>query len=290
MNYCVNGVFETIQLDDHIPVGSDGRAKFATSQTNCLWPLFLEKASAKVYGAYWNIGGAGAPSRALNDLTGAPTEFFKTDKYSADELFNKIVDADKKKYIIVSPTLNDPNKLQKDKGIVAHHAYTIVGAYILGNEKVLKMRNPHGKNEWTGDWSDESSKWTPAYRKQVRMESNEDGTFYMPLHSFKRNFQEVSVCHYRPDYVKCSLKMEQFYLEGLKGFRIQIETPGNYYIAMNKPDERFEDVPKFEYTTMIMFKQKGENFEYVGGKAHSERDYYFQADLSAGAYLLFVRF
>ena len=94
VNYCVNGVFENIQLDDHIPVDKGGRAKFSTSPNNCLWPIFLEKAAAKVYGAYWHVGGAGAPSRALKDLTGAPNEFFKTKDHNADELYNRITDAD----------------------------------------------------------------------------------------------------------------------------------------------------------------------------------------------------
>lgn len=27
-------------------------------------------------------------------------------------------------------------------------------------EKLVKLRNPWGKGEWKGDWSDESYKWT----------------------------------------------------------------------------------------------------------------------------------
>lgn len=107
VNYCVGGVFENILLDDYIPVDQTGKAKFTTSKNNCLWPVFLEKASAKVYGAFWHIGGAGAPSRALKDLTGAPNEFFSSKNYDPDELFDKIIEADNKKFIMVAPTYSD---------------------------------------------------------------------------------------------------------------------------------------------------------------------------------------
>jgi hypothetical protein len=78
VNYYVGGILEVIKLDDAVPVGTtDEYAKFTTTPTDALWPMFLEKASAKVYGAYWNIGQGGTPSRALKDLTGAPTKIFK---------------------------------------------------------------------------------------------------------------------------------------------------------------------------------------------------------------------
>lgn len=77
-------------------------------------------------------------------------------------------------------------------------------------------------------------------------------------------------------------------MEGIKGFRINVNTPGEYYISMSKPDIRFTDVPELSYTTMIMFKKNGEDYEYIGGKLHIERDPFFIADLVPGDYILFV--
>lgn len=93
-------------------------------------------------------------------------------------------------------------------GIIPKHLYTVFSAYTLNGEKVIKLRNPHGKGEWNGDWSDTSSKWTPVLRKKVNMKNALDGTFYMPLDAFMSNFSEVGVCHYKPKYVYTSLKLE----------------------------------------------------------------------------------
>jgi hypothetical protein len=68
--------------------------KFCSSPTNCLWPIYLEKAAAKVYGSYWSLGGGGQTDTILKDLTGAPTERFKTEDHSEKELFEIIHAAD----------------------------------------------------------------------------------------------------------------------------------------------------------------------------------------------------
>lgn len=33
--------------------------------------------------------------------------------------------------------------------------------------QLLKVRNPWGKVEWLGDWSDNSDKWTPELIKEL---------------------------------------------------------------------------------------------------------------------------
>ena len=57
----------------------------------------------------------------------------------------------------------------KGDGIISGHAYSVVSLYEfeanLRIVRLLKLRNPWGRGEWTGDWSDSSSKWTPALRK-----------------------------------------------------------------------------------------------------------------------------
>lgn len=281
-------MFENIIIDDYIPVDEHERVRFTTTPNNCLWPIFLEKASAKVYGAFWHIGGAGAPSRALKDLTGAPNEFYKTKDHTGDELYDKVVDADTKEYIMVAPTHGDASKVQKDMGMIPWHAYTVIGAHTLAGEKVIKMRNPHGKGEWNGDWSDSSNKWTPALKRQVDMKDVEDGTFFMPIAAFMRNFQEIAVCHYRPKYVYTSLKLDAMYMRGIHAFRIGVTTPGDYYVSLSKPDIRFEDVTELTYTTMVLFKKNGDDYEYCGGKLHVERDPFFKANLQSGEYILIV--
>ena len=57
-------------------------------------------------------------------------------------------------------------------GLITNHVYTVINTAILrktnGSEiKLLKMMNIWGTNEWVGDWSDTSSKWTQEFKKEV---------------------------------------------------------------------------------------------------------------------------
>ena len=52
-----------------------------------------------------------------------------------------------------------------DHGLVLGHAYSLIEAVEVtdGNDqiqKLVKLRNPWGKHEWNGDWSDSSPLWT----------------------------------------------------------------------------------------------------------------------------------
>lgn len=50
-------------------------------------------------------------------------------------------------------------------GLISNHAYSIISAMEVmtdeGVVRLLKLRNPWGHKEWSGDWSDTSDKWTP---------------------------------------------------------------------------------------------------------------------------------
>jgi calpain-15 len=54
------------------------------------------------------------------------------------------------------------------------------------NEKLIKLRNPWGKESWTGEWSPKSEKWTDELRKKLNYYSSEkdDGIFFISLTDF----------------------------------------------------------------------------------------------------------
>lgn len=291
MNLCISGVYREFVLDGYFPVDKNEMLKFCHSKTGVIWPMLLEKAYAKAYGAYWNIGGAGAPCRALKDLTGAPTEFIKFKDHTDDEIFNKILTADKKNYIMVSPTKGNPNEVQTDMGMIPFHAYTVISALKVKGEKLIKLRNPHGKGEWKGEWSDSSPKWTKALRKKHKVEDAVDGTFYMPLKNFKRNFIEVAICHYIQKNILSQRELSPKDMIGMKAWKIHVGTAGEYYVGISQPDKKHVEVSETVYTTMIMFKcvnGSDQNLEYIGGKLYIERDPFFKNQLEPGTYLFFV--
>ena len=70
----ISGVWREITVDDFLPINCINNAcEFAFSRTeeDEVWLMILEKAYAKVYGAYEKIA-CGNLAYTLRDLTGAP--------------------------------------------------------------------------------------------------------------------------------------------------------------------------------------------------------------------------
>lgn len=51
--------------------------------------------------------------------------------------------------------------VESPPGIVKEHAYSLIGAYNINGTKLCKIRNPWGKTEYAGMYSDSSPLWTP---------------------------------------------------------------------------------------------------------------------------------
>ena len=57
------------------------------------------------------------------------------------------------------------------------------------------MRNPWGRGvEWKGDWSDNSTIWTPELKKQLGWTDAEDGLFFISLNDYISHYRATSVC------------------------------------------------------------------------------------------------
>ena len=57
------------------------------------------------------------------------------------------------------------------------HAYSVGGMYTVGDVQLVKLQNPWGKGEWTGDWSDKSALWEehPEVAEAVDFQKRDEG-------------------------------------------------------------------------------------------------------------------
>ena len=62
--------------------------------------------------------------------------------------------------------------------------------------RLLKIRNPWGFKEWTGDWSDKSSKWTTELKDELGYEDKEDGVFFISFDDYSQFFYITTICKY----------------------------------------------------------------------------------------------
>lgn len=202
-----------------------------------LWVPLLEKAYAKVHGSYRAISG-GHVAEAFLDLTGSPTVVY--DLHSQDFEPRRFW-ADLMRYRRRRLPMGCGTSASA-AGIVGMHAYSLldvrevrdvgVGFFrdqmergAMGNVsgftefdgtvRLLRIRNPHGKGEWRGDFSDGSDKWrqllahrgsrlgrdgdpcdgvppigsSPALERTMK----DDGTFWIDYDHFLMGFSNVDV-------------------------------------------------------------------------------------------------
>ena len=158
----IDGVWNVVILDDYIPCSKRSKKPlFANPKGNELWAILLEKAWAKVNGGYINTV-AGNASEVIECLTNFPYEYNSIENSDREELWGKILHASKNDYIMT--TALPPREGATDSGLVVGHEYTLQWGKEVELDgqvvRLLKIRNPWGSINYTGDWGKDSSLWT----------------------------------------------------------------------------------------------------------------------------------
>uniref|UniRef100_U3KA85 Calpain 14 n=1 Tax=Ficedula albicollis TaxID=59894 RepID=U3KA85_FICAL len=197
------GEWIDVVVDDRLPVNEVGELLFVSSvYKNVFWGALLEKAYAKLYGSYEDLQ-IGQVSEALVDFTGGVNTRIKLAEAPPD-LWNILTRATYSRSLMGCQTHVGTTKVLKN-GLVAGHAYTVTGIRKVtcqyGPENLVRLRNPWGKIEWKGDWSDSSYKWELLSPKEkiLLRKKKEDGEFWMSLRDFKIHFVDLVICKLTPD-------------------------------------------------------------------------------------------
>lgn len=299
----INGSWRRYIIDDYLPVnrGSNSLA-FSRTEENEMWVTLIEKAYAKAYGGYWNIVG-GDPVHALRDLTGAPYDRI-SDFSNPDVVWNKLKKANDQQYMMTCFTKNTQITEEKhDTGIVSGHAYSILDVRkytdVHGNEqKLIQIRNPWGKFEWNGDFSDRSPLWRPE-DKHLYIEEEDDGLFWMRVEDFVRHYQGVGLLAIKPDYRSNAIKLKQTSQANKSVARLIVDEssvgPNGYcetFISVDQADSRTVQEDGYQYSyirlTIGRIDKEDEEIEFVDTMLSPERSIFSCKKLSPGEYIILV--
>lgn len=243
--FCHDGLWRTFSVDRKVPFMKTGKKAgheaFACCKDNVAFGPLIEKAYAMMYGSYMSLHG-GQVEEALFDLTGCPTEQIELTEYTEkDILWAKLKSWKDSEFLIGCATSQKiPSEdviLTGDEGqgLVTRHAYSVTDLIELHNVPVgkqtqitdfmgsskqslretieclrlVQIRNPWGKKEWTGDWSGRSDKWTRAIIDQLPSysERNQRGKFWMDLNDFVQCFSEVDVAKTHKDWFSLAVQL-----------------------------------------------------------------------------------
>lgn len=152
------------------------------------------------------------------------------------------------------------------------------------------MRNPWGKKEWTGNWSDDSNSWTPELKKQAGFDNSaNDGIFFMEFKDFIKYFTDFQVCMYKDNYVYSSIKYAEKDLKKKSAyFKMKVSKSGHYYITSNQPSNKktFKYLP----SKIVVGKHEGHEYSFEGAKQKAERELWISGDFKAGVeYVIYTR-
>jgi hypothetical protein len=306
----IHGEPTRICVDDYFPVHLEGEnaGKLAfvgiNPKTNNIWPLILEKVWAKVNLNYEEII-AGHSAEAFEFLSPAPIDTYYHEVH-ADTLYQDIKSADEKNYIIcsdITATANTNIFYLSKMGLITNHAYTVVDVAEISDltgkiTRLLKIRNPWGSNEWTGDWSDKSTKWTPEIKKLLNYDDSDDGTFWMSYEDFTKFYTTTHICKIHDDYNFISSKLVYDKNKSYNIVQLTVPKDSSGFFIVNQKNTRIyrhaKGLDDFEnrYCSIIVFRQEKEgNNTYIGAACGTQNRLYVQCDnIVKGNYFVAIAF
>uniref|UniRef100_A0A8D1UX52 Calpain 14 n=1 Tax=Sus scrofa TaxID=9823 RepID=A0A8D1UX52_PIG len=238
------GKWIPVVVDDRLPVNEAGQLVFVSSTyKNLFWGALLEKAYAKLSGSYEDLQ-RGQVSEALVDFTGGVTMTINLVEAPCN-LWDILTRAIYSRTLIGCQTHAGERVLEN--GLVDGHAYTLTGIRKVtskhGPEYLVKLRNPWGKVEWKGDWSDSSSTWELLSPKEriLLLRKENDGEFWMTLRDFKTHFTLLVICKLSPGLLSQEVGQTWLYTM-LEGRWEKGTTAGG---QMRSPRDMFWKNPQF---------------------------------------------
>ncbi|GAV05007.1 hypothetical protein RvY_15199-1 [Ramazzottius varieornatus] len=218
--FWVFGEWIDVVIDDRLPT-VNGQLIFCRSKAGDeFWSPLLEKAYAKLHGCYEALDG-GNLTDALVDFTGGAAESIELKDHQnvelQDNLF-RLLERDLQFNSLMCAAIDidsrDEMEAVQQNGLVKGHAYGVTNLKtILNNEvpgllsflgagnrsavRLIRLRNPWGRKEWNGRFSDGSPEWnqiSQQKRKELGLIFEDDGEFWMAFDDFCKHFTSVSLC------------------------------------------------------------------------------------------------
>ncbi|VBB75219.1 Putative calpain-1 catalytic subunit [Podospora comata] len=265
---------------------------------NETWLPLLEKAYAKAHGDYQAIDG-GFTAEGIEDLTGGVTsELNTTDILDKDAFWKNELMKVNQDFLFGCSTGHMACGYGNRRGIVERHAYSIMKAVEIDGVRLVMLKNPWGKGEWRGAWSDGSKEWTPEWLTKLNHKFGDDGSFWMSYKDLLRKYQRFERTRlFGPDWkitsIWTTLDVPWSPQYHHTKFAFTLERSGPVVLVLAQLDERYFRGLEGRYEFLLGFRvhKAGEEDYIVRCQASGHgmsRSISVELDLEAGEYTVLV--
>ncbi|KAK3945968.1 calpain family cysteine protease [Diplogelasinospora grovesii] len=248
---------------------NSGALYFAQCENpNETWLPLLEKAYAKAHGDYAALEG-GNTGEGIEDLTGGVTSPLLTTDILDTEYFWKEELLKVNQQFLFGCSTGLWGGFGERKGIMEQHAYSVMKAVEKDGERLLLLKNPWGKGEWTGPWSDGSKEWTAEWMKKLDHKFGDDGAFWISYKDLLRKYQAFDRTRlFGPDWkvtsIWTTLSVPWTHKYHDTKFSFTLARPGPVVLVLSQLDDRYFRGLEGQYKFGLSFRvHKAGEDEYI---------------------------
>ena len=184
------------------------------------------------------------------------------------------------------------------KGIVELHAYSVMRAVEMDGTRLVLLKNPWGKHEWKGPWSDGSSNWTAEWLQKLDHKFGDDGSFWISYEDLLRKYQAFDRTRlFGDDWKMASIwttVTAPWTLEyNATKFAFTMARPGPVVLVLSQLDDRYFRGLEGQYRFELSFRVHvtGEDDYLVRSQTayRMNRSVNVELELDAGEYTVVVK-
>lgn len=178
------------------------------------------------------------------------------------------------------------------------HAYSVLKAREIDGVRLVLLKNPWGKHEWKGAWSDGSKEWTAEWLQKLDHKFGDDGSFWISYDDLLKKYQAFDRTRlfdegWKVASIWTTLNVPWTLDYHDTKFAFTIAKPGPVVIVCSQLDERYFKGLEGQYRFELSFRvHKSGEEDYVvrsQGYYRMNRSINVELELEAGDYVVVVK-
>lgn len=186
---------------------------------------------------------------------------------------------------------NEQVREERRSGIVSQHAYAVLDTYEGHGQRLVKIRNPWGRKEWSGAWSDGSKEWTSDWLKILNHKFGDDGIFWMTYKDMLSKYKYIDRTrifgpewHVAQQWMTVQVPWSPLDYQTIH-FSIDVPEDTEAVIVLSQLDDRYFKGLQGKYNFTLQFRVQNDEDDEDEYIARSKLNYELQRSVNVEVFL-----